>query len=158
MSYKHGTAAFNALLSPEELFDEGSARVGIYQLNLGLTSRYNPVIGNKPLPIIHSTTLKAQYATDSLTPDLKMVIGGRYTVRGFDGKRSLSADNSILARQDISFYPSFLNQSQTANQSTSTNQNNSQNSQSNHAIYLGLDAGYTTNHDKSQMSHYLDNI
>ncbi|OOS19957.1 ShlB/FhaC/HecB family hemolysin secretion/activation protein [Moraxella pluranimalium] len=144
ISYKRGTAAFNALPSPEELFDEGSARVGIYQLNANLTSKYNPSINNIPLPIIHSTTLKAQYATDSLTPDLKMAIGGRYTVRGFDGERSLSADNGILVRQDISFYPSFLNQ-QKAN-----NQNNSQNSQSNHAIYLGLDAGYVTNHDKSQ--------
>lgn len=73
-----------------------------------------------------------------------MAIGGRYTIRGFDGERSLSADNGILIRQDISFYPGFLNQ-QKAN-----NQNNSQNSQSNHAIYLGLDAGYITNQDKSQ--------
>ncbi|VEG12922.1 TpsB transporter [Moraxella cuniculi] len=137
ISYKRGSAAFNALPSPEELFDEGSARVGIYQLNANLTSKYNPSINNKPLPIIHSTTLKAQYATDSLTPDLKMAIGGRYTVRGFDGERSLSADNSILVRQDISFYPSFLNQQKA-------------NSQSSHAIYLGLDTGYITNHNKSQ--------
>lgn len=150
ISYKRGTAAFDALPSPEELFDEGSARVGIYQLTLGLVSRYNPIIRNKPLPIVHSTTLKAQYATDSLTPDLKMAIGGRYTVRGFDGERSLSADNGVLLKQDLSFYPSFLNQQQTTKQSTSTNQNNSQNSQSNHAIYLGLDAGYITNHNKSQ--------
>ncbi|WP_114801053.1 ShlB/FhaC/HecB family hemolysin secretion/activation protein [Moraxella canis] len=149
ISYKRGTAAFNALPAPEELFDEGSARVGIYQLNSNLTSRYGPIIGNKPLPIIHSTTLKAQYATDSLTPDLKMAIGGRYTVRGFDGERSLSADNGLLIRQDISFYPSFLNQ-QKAN-----SQNNSQNSQSSHAIYLGLDAGYITNHDKSQNERLL---
>ena len=46
--------------------------------------------------------------------------------------------------QDISFYPSFLNQQK------AKSPNNSQNSQSNHAIYLGLDAGYITNHDKSQ--------
>ncbi|WP_066805394.1 ShlB/FhaC/HecB family hemolysin secretion/activation protein [Moraxella oblonga] len=150
ISYKHGTAAFNALPSPEELFDEGSARVGIYQLNAHLTSRHNPTINHQPLPIVHSTTLKAQYATDSLTPDLKMAIGGRYTVRGFDGERTLSADNGILLKQDLSFYPSFLNQRQTTKQSISTNQNNTQNSQSSHAIYLGLDAGYVSNHDKSQ--------
>lgn len=150
ISYKRGTAAFNALPAPEELFDEGSARVGIYQLNANLTSQYNPSINNKPLPIIHSTTLKAQYATDSLTPDLKMTIGGRYTVRGFDGERSLSADNGILVRQDISFYPSFLNKQSANNHSTTINQNNIRNSQSSHAIYLGLDAGYITNHDKSQ--------
>lgn len=150
ISYKRGTAAFNALPSPEELFDEGSSRVGIYQLNANLTSKYNPSINNKPLPIIHSTTLKAQYATDSLTPDLKMAIGGRYTVRGFDGERSLSADNGVLLKQDLSFYPSFLNQQQTTKQSTTANQSNSQNSQSSHAIYLGLDAGYVSSHDKSQ--------
>lgn len=150
ISYKRGTAAFNALPSPEELFDEGSARVGIYQLNSNLTSRYEPIIDNKPLPIIHSTTLKAQYAIDSLTPDLKMAIGGRYTVRGFDGERSLSADNGILVRQDISFYPSFLNKQSANNHSTTINQNNIRNSQASHAIYLGMDAGYITNHDKSQ--------
>ncbi|WP_170161443.1 ShlB/FhaC/HecB family hemolysin secretion/activation protein [Moraxella cuniculi] len=154
ISYKRGSAAFNALPSPEELFDEGSARVGIYQLNANLTSKYNPSINNKPLPIIHSTTLKAQYATDSLTPDLKMAIGGRYTVRGFDGERSLSADNGILVRQDISFYPSFLNKQRANNQGITINQNNPQNStrnsQSSHAIYLGLDTGYITNHNKSQ--------
>lgn len=155
ISYKRGTAAFNALPSPEELFDEGSARVGIYQLNSNLTSRYEPIIGNKPLPIIHSTTLKAQYATDSLTPDLKMAIGGRYTVRGFDGERSLSADNGILVRQDISFYPSFLNKQSANNHSTTINQNNIRNSQASHAIYLGMDAGYITNHDKSQNKRLL---
>lgn len=155
ISYKRGTAAFNALPSPEELFDEGSARVGIYQLNSNLTSRYGPIIGNKPLPIIHSTTLKAQYATDSLTPDLKMAIGGRYTVRGFDGERSLSADNGILVRQDISFYPSFLNKQSANNHSTTINQNNIRNSQASHAIYLGMDAGYITNHDKSQNERLL---
>lgn len=155
ISYKRGTAAFNALPSPEELFDEGSARVGIYQLNSNLTSRYEPILGNKPLPIIHSTTLKAQYATDSLTPDLKMAIGGRYTVRGFDGERSLSADNGILVRQDISFYPSFLNKQSANNHSTTINQNNIRNSQASHAIYLGMDAGYITNHDKSQNERLL---
>lgn len=155
ISYKRGTAAFNALPSPEELFDEGSARVGIYQLNSNLTSRYGPILGNKPLPIIHSTTLKAQYATDSLTPDLKMAIGGRYTVRGFDGERSLSADNGILVRQDISFYPSFLNKQSANNHSTTINQNNIRNSQASHAIYLGMDAGYITNHDKSQNKRLL---
>lgn len=155
ISYKRGTAAFNALPSPEELFDEGSARVGIYQLNSNLTSRYGPILGNKPLPIIHSTTLKAQYATDSLTPDLKMAIGGRYTVRGFDGERSLSADNGILVRQDISFYSSFLNKQSANNHSTTINQNNIRNSQASHAIYLGMDAGYITNHDKSQNKRLL---
>lgn len=155
ISYKRGTAAFNALPSPEELFDEGSARVGIYQLNSNLTSRYEPIIDNKPLPIIHSTTLKAQYATDSLTPDLKMAIGGRYTVRGFDGERSLSADNGILVRQDISFYSSFLNKQSANNHSTTINQNNIRNSQASHAIYLGMDAGYITNHDKSQNKRLL---
>ena len=84
-----------------------------------------------------------------------MAIGGRYTVRGFDGERSLSADNGILIRQDISFYPSFLNKPSASNHSATINQNNSQNSQASQAIYLGLDAGYITNHDKSQNERLL---
>ncbi|WP_400260286.1 hypothetical protein [Moraxella veridica] len=55
----------------------------------------------------------------------------------------------MLVRQDISFYPSFLNQ-QKAN-----SQNNIRNSQASHAIYLGMDAGYITNHDKSQNKRLL---
>lgn len=136
LTYKRGTGAFGALPSPEELFNEGSARVGIYQLNASLDSKYQPIINQssgKPTNLVYRGKLRVQYATDSLTPDLKMAIGGRYTVRGFDGERSLSADNGILLKQDFSVYPNFLNQNQ-----------------ANNAIYLGLDAGFISNKDKSQ--------
>lgn len=160
LTYKRGTAAFHALPSPEELFDEGSSRVGVYQVNASLVGKYQPTMGNKPLPMIHSTTLKAQYATGSLTPDLKMAIGGRYIVRGFDGERTLPADNGILLKQDVSFYPSFLNQPPANHQNANINQDSTDtkstpNHQTHHAIYLGLDAGYITNHDKDQNEQLL---
>ena len=57
---------------------------------------------------------------DALVPSERMAIGGRYTVRGFDGERSLSGDHGILTRQEISMY--------LGNKP--------------HAAYAGLDAGY----------------
>lgn len=151
ISYKRGTGAFNALTPPESLFGEGSARVGIYGLNLNLASQYRPTINNKPRLITHNTQLKAQYANESLVPSERMSIGGRYTVRGFDGERSLSADSGVLLRQDISYYPLWLNNSKQDSQSQSKQ------SQHNHSVYLGLDAGYTKNKDHSQNELLLGN-
>ncbi len=137
IGYQRGTAAFGAIPSIEEKFNEGTAKAGIYKLDIQLNSQYTPTFFTKKIPMLHTSQLKAQYATDSLTPNLKMAIGGRYTVRGFDGERSLSADNGILLKQDIIFYPSWLNPSK-------------QNSKHSHGIYLGVDAGYVSNNDKTQ--------
>lgn len=51
-----------------------------------------------------------------------MAIGSRYTVRGFDGERSLSGDHGVLTRQEISM--------PLGNRP--------------HTIYVGLDAGYVS--------------
>lgn len=120
ISYQRGTGAFNALTPPESLFNEGTARTGIYKLSSTLTSPFKLNIANKPQQFVYSGTLKGQYAMDALVPSERMAIGGRYTVRGFDGERSLSGDHGILTRQEISMY--------LGNKP--------------HAAYAGLDAGY----------------
>lgn len=142
ITYKKGTRAFNAIAAPEELFNEGSAKAGIYHIALTLGSQYQPTINNQPLFISHNSQLKLQFANQSLIPSQKMAIGGRYTIRGFDGERTLSADNGVLIKQDLSIYPKTLNPTQ----------NNSIPSkiQFSNAIYLGLDAGYVYNNDHAQ--------
>lgn len=128
LSYQRGTGAFGALTPPESLFNEGNARTGIYKLNLNLNSPFKLNLANKPYPLTYTANLKAQYAQEALVPSERMAIGGRYTVRGFDGERSLSGDNGVLLRQDLSFYLGDKP----------------------HALYLGLDAGHVNMKQKAQ--------
>ncbi|MDZ7938044.1 MAG: ShlB/FhaC/HecB family hemolysin secretion/activation protein [Rhodoferax sp.] len=46
-------------------------------------------------------SLRIQGNDTPLTPQDRFSIGGRYTVRGFDGESSLSGDSGWLLRQDV---------------------------------------------------------
>lgn len=137
ISYQRGTGAFGALTPPESLFNEGTARTGIYKISSTLTSPFKLNLGDKPTQFVYTGTLKGQYALDALVPSERMAIGGRYTVRGFDGESTLAGDHGVLSRQDISMY--------LGNKP--------------HAIYAGLDAGYVTMKNSEQndllMGHQL---
>lgn len=128
ISYQRGTGVFGALTPPESLFNEGTARTGIYKISSTLNSPLTLGLGNKSQQFAYTGTLKGQYAIDALVPSERMAIGGRYTVRGFDGERSLSGDHGVLIRQDISM-PMGKRP---------------------HAIYTGLDAGYVTMKNSAQ--------
>lgn len=114
--YQRGTAAFNAISPPEALFNEGSARAGIIKMGVDVNQPIK--LANKALN--YHATFKGQYATEALVPNERFIIGGRYSVRGFDGERSLSGDHGALLRQELSAYLGDKP----------------------HAIYAGIDAGY----------------
>lgn len=132
IQYQRGIGAFKALTPPESEFNEGTARTGIVKLNL---SGFIP-LQVRQHPVYYQANLKAQYAQSALVPSERMSIGGRYTVRGFDGERSLSGDHGVLLRQDLAV--------------DLTKQ---------HQFYLGLDAGYVKmrNHEQDQflLGHQL---
>ena len=114
--YQRGTGAFDAISPPEALFNEGSARAGIFKVGIDV---------NQPLSIAdkalnYHATFKGQYATEALVPNERLIIGGRYSVRGFDGDRSLSGDHGAILRQELSTYIGDRP----------------------HAVYAGVDAGY----------------
>ena len=97
MVYRKGTGAFGALPAPEELFNEGTSRMGLIKTDLTL---------NMPLKLgAHSmrwnSVWRGQYNTTRLTPLDQFSIGGRYTVRGFDGERQLAAERGWLWRNDL---------------------------------------------------------
>lgn len=126
LGYQRGTGAFNAIVPPEALFNEGDSRVGIIKLNASIDHPFTKANMN------YKGTLKGQYALKALVPSERMSIGGRYSVRGFSGERTLSADDGILLKQDISFkLPS-------------------QSKQQGHHLYLGLDAGRVKMKHKEQ--------
>lgn len=115
LGYKRGTGAFGALRAPEENMNEGTSRMKIWTLDANLNVPFQLDQQN----MNYSSALRAQYNETPLSVQDRMSIGGRYTVRGFDGDLSLAADRGFYWRNDIalSFLPS-------------------------HQFYLALDAGH----------------
>ncbi|WP_174258322.1 ShlB/FhaC/HecB family hemolysin secretion/activation protein [Variovorax sp. PBL-H6] len=94
---RRGTGAFGALHAPEENFGDGTARVRIATAELGVNAPFQ--LGAQKLR--YSGLWRAQWSPGALTPQDRFGIGGRYTVRGFDGESSLLGDRGWLLRNDV---------------------------------------------------------
>ena len=94
LTWKVGTSAFGTLPAPEEAFGEGTARPRVFNADVSL---------NIPLgrALVYQTMWRAQWNRTALVPQDRFAIGGRYTVRGFDGESSLSAERGWLQRNDL---------------------------------------------------------
>jgi hemolysin activation/secretion protein len=94
LTWKLGTSAFGTLPAPEEPFGEGTARPRLFNADVNL----NIPFGRS---LVYQVTWRAQWNRTSLVPQDRFAIGGRYTVRGFDGETSLSAERGWLQRNDL---------------------------------------------------------
>lgn len=97
VNWRKGTGAFGALRAPEEARHEGSARAGLITGDLSL---------NQPLPAFnwrYYTSLRGQWSHQRLTPLDRLAIGGRYTVRGFDGEQALSGEKGLIWRNELAW-------------------------------------------------------
>ena len=97
LAYRRGTGVLNTLRAPEELFGEGSSRMQIINADASL---------NYPFSLRHSAfrysaAWRAQWNLTPLSPEDRFAIGNRYTVRGFDGERLLTAERGWTVRQEI---------------------------------------------------------
>jgi hemolysin activation/secretion protein len=113
MAYRRGTGAFGALPAPEESFGEGTSRpeIGTVDLNVDVpNSSLADLAGSGPewlatwlrqSGVRYSVNWRAQWNRTALTPQDRFAIGGRYTVRGFDGEGSLVGDRGWLIRNDV---------------------------------------------------------
>jgi hemolysin activation/secretion protein len=115
LAYKRGTRDFDATDAPEESTGQGTARFGLWAADVSLTLpfkwlgqswRYQP-------------SVRLQGNDTPLTPQDRFSIGGRYSVRGFDGEGSFSGDAGWLLRQDLGWVLG----------------------NSGHELYVGIDAG-----------------
>jgi hemolysin activation/secretion protein len=97
LAYQRGTGAFGARPAPEELFGEGTSRFGLLRADAQLQQPLQFADRNWQ----YSGHLRAQLNTTALTPQDRFSIGGRYSVRGFDGDSSLSAERGWLVRQEV---------------------------------------------------------
>jgi hemolysin activation/secretion protein len=97
LAFKHGTGGFGSIAAPEEEFGEGTSRMKLYTAEVSLNAPFK--LGEQKLR--YSGLIRAQWNRTPLTPQDRFSIGGRYTVRGFDGETSLMGERGWLIRNDI---------------------------------------------------------
>lgn len=97
LSHKRGTAAFHATPAPEEAFGEGTSRMRVTTADINLDLPF-ALAGQQ---LRYQGNWRAQWNGTPLTPQDRFAIGGRYTVRGFDGESSLLAERGWLLRNDL---------------------------------------------------------
>lgn len=97
LAFKRGTGAFGALRAPEEPWGEGTSRMKIHTADLALT---------QPLQLAGaharwSMAWHGQWNATPLTLQDRIGLGGRYTVRGFDGESTLLAERGRYWRNEL---------------------------------------------------------
>lgn len=97
LAHKRGTAAFGATPAPEELFGEGTSRMRVTTLDVNLTTPFT-LAGQK---LRYAGAFRMQRNGTLLTPQDRFAIGGRHSVRGFDGESSLAAERGWTVRNDL---------------------------------------------------------
>ncbi|HCR4018936.1 TPA: ShlB/FhaC/HecB family hemolysin secretion/activation protein [Morganella morganii] len=99
ISYQRGTRWFGARPAPEEYFGDATALSKILQYNAQLNLPF--VIGTQNFR--YNVQYLRQMSNTSLTPQDQFAIGNRWTVRGFDGERTLNASSGWYVRNDIAW-------------------------------------------------------
>ncbi len=99
LTYKKGTGAFGSLPAPEDPFGEGTSHFALTTAELNVTAPFK--FGQQQWR--YNANVRIQNDRTPLTPLDRFSIGGRYTVRGFDGESLLSGDSGWLWRNDLSW-------------------------------------------------------
>lgn len=97
LATQRGTGAFGALPAPEEPWGEGSARMRLHTVDLALN--WPLALAGQRLRL--ASAWHGQWNGTPLTPQDRIGIGGRYTVRGFDGESTLLAERGRYWRNEI---------------------------------------------------------
>ncbi len=97
INWRRGTGAFGALPAPEEAYGGGTSRPSMLTGDISLNQPFT--LAEQPLR--YYTSLRGQWSNNALTPQDRLAIGGRYTVRGFDGEQSLSGEKGLIWRNEL---------------------------------------------------------
>lgn len=98
LTYRAGTGAWGSLPAPEEGFGEGTSRMRLWLLDANVQWPFEAAQQSWTW----NSAWKAQYNKTRLTPQDRFSIGGRFTVRGFDGLSVLTAERGWLWRNELS--------------------------------------------------------
>ena len=96
-SFRQGTGARGSLRSPEEAYGEGASRMKIITADVSV---FTPIYSSL---FTYEGSVHAQYNQTPLVPQDRLSIGGRYTVRGFDGDYTLMADRGAIWRNTLAY-------------------------------------------------------
>ena len=99
VSYQRGTRWFGAIPAPEEYSGEATALSKIVSLNAGLDVPFT-LYGQS---FRYNVQYQRQMSSTRLTPQEEFAIGSRWSVRGFDGERTLSASRGWFVRNDLAW-------------------------------------------------------
>jgi hemolysin activation/secretion protein len=97
LAYRRGTGAWNSLPAPEEAFGEGTSRPRLFLADAQLNAPFT--LGKQRLRYLG--TWRGQMNRTPLVPQDRFAIGGRYTVRGFEGENTLLSERGWLIRNDV---------------------------------------------------------
>lgn len=99
INYQRGTRWFGAMPAPEENFGDATALSKIVQISSQLNIPF--ALANQKFH--YNVQYQRQFSNTPLTPQDQFAIGNRWTVRGFDGERTLNADHGWFVRNDIAW-------------------------------------------------------
>lgn len=99
LEYHQGTRKFGAQPAPEESSGEATAMAKIVTLDLNLAVPFQ--VGQQHWRF--NSRFNGQWTHDRLTPQEQFTLGGRYTVRGYDGETLLSADKGWYLQNDLAW-------------------------------------------------------
>ena len=97
LAYKRGTGAFGSLAAPEQAFGEGTSRFALISADANLSLPFR--LGAQALRF--NSQWRVQQHRTPLTPQDRFAIGGRYSVRGFDGEQNLAGESGWLTRNEL---------------------------------------------------------
>lgn len=106
ISYQRGTRWFGALPAPEESYGDATALSKIIQLSSQLNVPF--ALGKQTFR--YNVQYQRQMSSTPLTPQDQFAIGSRFTVRGFDGERTLNASAGWSVRNELAWSTPVPNQ------------------------------------------------
>lgn len=115
--YKRGTGADHSLRAAEEEFGEGTSRMEIITLDASLMKPFR--VGKYDFS--YDTSFHGQWNKTPLITQDQVSIGGRYTVRGFDGELTLMGEQGWYWNNNLNWQ--YL---------------------PGHQVYAGIDVGHIT--------------
>lgn len=129
-NYKRGTGARGQLQAPEELRGEGTSRPQIITVSISYDKPF--MWGKQPWQF--NSSWQAQWNKTPLILQDRFSLGGRYTVRGFDGELTLTGERGWLWRNELAWQVNRLG----------------------HQLYFALDSGRVMGWStKNQLGHHL---
>ncbi|MDR2240186.1 MAG: ShlB/FhaC/HecB family hemolysin secretion/activation protein [Zoogloeaceae bacterium] len=98
--YKQGTGLLHSLRAPEEDFDEGTSRMRLINADLSLAWPFSLAKER----FAFNSQAHFQHNLTPLVAQDKLSIGGRHTVRGFDGEITLMAERGYYWRNELAWH------------------------------------------------------